>query len=166
MRLHALGIAVKRALALAMILFPFALPARAQISSHRRGFPGKVGHFVSRHELLISDTVIAYAFAADVASSMNCQHVNPSGCFDKNSLLGLHPSDGRLIAWGSIATAIFITGDHLFWHETKRDGGKYAVARHAIWIATGLIAASEVKTVSGNVATARQVQIARHRLAQ
>jgi hypothetical protein len=151
---------------LAMILLPFLRSAEAQISFHRRGFPEKVGHFVRRHELAISDTVIAYAFSADVASSITCQHVNPSGCFDKNSLLGLHPSDGRLIAWGSIATAIFITGDHIFWHETKRDGGKYAVARHAIWIATGLIASSEVKTVSGNVATARQVQIARRRLAQ
>ena len=157
---------MKRAMVLTTILYCFAMPARAQASPRRRSIPQKVGHFVKQHELLISDTLIASAFAADVASSMNCQHVNPAGCFDNNSMLGLHPSDARLIAWGSIATSGIIAADHLLWHEAKRDGGKYAVVRHSIWILTGVIAANEVKTVSNNVATAHQVQIARQRLAQ
>lgn len=101
------------------------IPANAQVIEPSP--LGHVVHYIKNHKrLLISDTVILAALAADAGSSTNCQHVLKANCLETNAILGKHPSDAAtwslLMGYGSGMVAI----DHLsFWYADKYGDNTY-----------------------------------------
>jgi hypothetical protein len=75
----------------------------------------RVAYYITTHkELLISDTLVVFAWSADAASSVHCQRI--PGCDESNPSLGRHPNEFH--TWGLAMgySAALITLTHLSQH--------------------------------------------------
>jgi hypothetical protein len=135
-------------IALILVMTCFASPAQAQ-------FVHRVTHYVWTHkELLGADLTNAGAFGADVGSSVHCQSVS-RGCIETNPLMGRHPNEAKTAAWGLLATATFVTINHLIWHYGEKNDPP---VKHMIWFSTAPVAIDEYFNVRSNVDAANSLQ--------
>jgi len=123
----------------------------------------RITYYVTTHkELLISDTLVVFAQAADVASSVHCQRL--PGCAEGNPLLGKHPTELETWGAGIGASAGMITLIHLSQlFATNR------FERHLFWGPVAGMCVREVWNVHSNANEAellQRQQAARQRLMQ
>ena len=133
--------------------------ARAQDQSKRvaalryhEGRLKRVAYYVSTHkELLIADTLVVFAEAADAASSVHCQRL--PGCVEQNSLLGKHPNE--LQTWG--AAMGFSAGEITLVHLIRYFAPD-RFTRHIFWGPVAAQCIREVWNVHSNVNAAEFLQ--------
>jgi hypothetical protein len=112
----------------------------------------RVTNYVATHkELLISDTMVVFAHAADAASSVHCQRL--PGCVETNPLLGKHPNE--LQTWGAAMgfSAGMITLVHLSQYFASN-----RFERHLFWSGVAPFCIREVWNVHSNVDAAEFLQ--------
>jgi hypothetical protein len=123
----------------------------------------RITNYVTTHkELLISDTLVVFAQAADAASSVHCQRL--PGCVEQNRLLGKHPNE--LQTWGA---AMGFSGGFITLVHLSQVFASNRVERHLFWGPTAAMCLREVWNVHSNVNEAeflQHQQAARLRLAQ
>jgi hypothetical protein len=165
---HEEGKAMRFTIRVLLFVLCWISPAWGQSAVKDRSFAGRVGHYITTHKtVLVLDTLIVFAQAADAASSVHCQHVSPQGCIERNSLLGPHPSPAA--AWGlsmGYASSL-VAANHLWWWATGKWNEKDLRPLMGMWVAP--VAVFQVFNVKDNVDGTeylenRQVHLPRVRL--
>ncbi len=137
---------MKNILRVLVCLLCASIPAQAQIVFVHK--ENRFIHYVKTHKtVLVLDTLVVFAQAADAASSVHCQTV--PGCVESNSTLGRHPSPAA--TWGLTMgyAGTLVAANHVWWWAT----GKYDAEdlRRLMFWWTGPIIIFEVFNVKNNV---------------
>jgi hypothetical protein len=120
-------------------------------------------HYIKTHkELLLSDSILVVAWSADAASSVHCQNSSTNfvnQCDETNKILGKHPGVGLTWTYSMAVAGVFVTANHLWWHETQD-----SEIKHFVWLSPVAWGLFQTLNVKANVNTAESLRTARARL--
>jgi hypothetical protein len=144
---------MKNILRVLVCLLCASIPAQAQIVFVHK--ESRFIHYVKTHKvILVADTLLIMAEAADAASSVHCQTV--PGCVEQNGTLGRHPSVAATWGWTMGAAGVLVTANHVWWWATNKYDSKDLRPLMFLWNAPLVI--TQVFNVKNNVDAAEYLQ--------
>lgn len=128
------------------LMFLLLAIAGASVPAVAQSVPVRIWHWAGHHkEVLLADSLVIGGWSADAAMSTRCQDEFPTACIEGNSLLGPHPSAGKLWGYSLGFAGALVAANHATSHYLP------SPYKHAFWAWSGWIGIAEGINVNNGV---------------